>query len=172
MSEETTTEAQETAQETETTETDWKAESRKWEERSKANKAALDAKTAEIEALQQKETEKSADAEAETAIANEFGFEDATKNAGTEVKPAANEAATEKANLEVARYKLALKYGLPEEDIEIFLTGDSTELLEKQAEALSKRSAPQVKPDLAQGKRNGTGPKTAKAEFDAWLDSL
>lgn len=48
---ETTTETtdEQTAKQTEPQGTDWKAEARKWEDRAKANKKALDAATAELE---------------------------------------------------------------------------------------------------------------------------
>lgn len=156
MSEQTTeavatdeTEAQEAAQTTET-ETDWKAASRKWEARAKEHKAALDAAQAEAARVKELETQLST----------------FTEEAGT--KEAAAKAAVEKANLEIARLKVRAKYGLSEDETELFLTATDPEVLDKQGEALSKRTSNSVKPDSAQGNRTGAAPKGAKADFDAW----
>lgn len=92
-----------------------------------------------------------------------------TEETGT--KEAAANAAIEKANLDITRLRTAQKYGISFEDSEVLLTGTTEEDLEKQAEALSKRSGHSVQPDPAQGNRDGTGPKGPKAAFDAWFDN-
>jgi len=65
--------------------------------------------------------------------------------------------AIEEANLALTRYKIATKYSISEEHVELFLTGSDEETLEKQASALAERSVKTPKPDRAQGKRNGSG---------------
>jgi hypothetical protein len=165
MSETTETEAQETAQGTET-EIDWKAEARKWEERSKSNKAELDELKKQL-ATEPEESEEDTDEDA--AVAAEFGIEsDSTEKAGSEKEESAANADLEKTLLENTRLKVALKYDIAEEDIELFLTGTTEEVLIKQAEALSKRTAPKVKPDAAQGKKT-LAPRTTRDEFAAAL---
>jgi hypothetical protein len=138
---------QETAQETES-EFDWKAAARKWETRAKEHKSALDALEANKAAL---ETQLSA----------------LTEEAGT--KEAAANAALEKANLELLRLKVRAKYGLTEDEQELFLTGSDEETLDKQGEALSKRNGSALKPDNAQGKRTGSAPLSGDDAFEAAL---
>lgn len=93
-----------------------------------------------------------------------------TEEAGT--KEATANAVLEKANLESTRLKVALKHGISLDELELFLTGETEETLDKQAEALSKRSGNAVRPDPAQGRNNGTGPKSVKADFADFWDSL
>jgi hypothetical protein len=111
-------------------------------------------------------------AQAEAARVSELETQLSTFTEEAGAKEAAANAALEKANLEIARLTVRAKYGLSEDESELFLTATDPELLDKQGEALSKRSGNAVKPDSAQGNRNGTGPKGAKADFDAWHSSL
>lgn len=146
------TETQETAQETE--EFDWKAAARKWETRAKEHKAALDASQAEAARVAELETQLNA----------------LTEEAGT--KEAASKEAFEKATLELTRLKAANKYGISSDEADLFLTGTNEEDINRQAEALAKRSGQSVKPDLSQGNRNGAGPKSAKEDFNAFHEAL
>jgi hypothetical protein len=117
-------------------ETDYKAESRKWEARAKANKAAAD----ELPKITEK-------------------LETAKKELAEQKK------ATETAQAALTRYKVANKYAISEEDMELFLTGSDEETLERQAAALSERTAKTPRPDRAQGNRNGTGAATNRQRF-------
>lgn len=104
----------------ETPEVDWKAKSREWEKRAKANADAA-AKLAELEESQKSETQRLADA-----------------------KVAAETAATE-ARADALRWRTAAKHGISDEDAELFLTGTDEATLTKQAERLSARVADQKK---------------------------
>ncbi|MFE9497270.1 hypothetical protein [Streptomyces collinus] len=117
-------------------ETDYKAESRKWEARAKANKAAAD----ELPKMTEK-------------------LESVRKELAEQKK------ATESAQAALTRYKVASKYAVSEEDMELFLTGSDEETLEKQAAALSERTAKTPRPDRAQGNRNGSGATTNRQRF-------
>ncbi|TKT03439.1 hypothetical protein [Streptomyces lasalocidi] len=120
--------------------TDWKAASRKWEDRAKANKAAADELpkvTAKLEA--------------------------ATKELAEQKK------ATQDAQAELMRFRVAAKYAITEEHMNLFLTGSDEETLEKQAAALSERTPKTPRPDRAQGNRNGSG---ATSNADAFAAAL
>lgn len=82
---------------------------------------------------------------------------------------AAQTKAVEEANLALTRYKIATKYSVSEEHVELFLTGSDEETLEKQASALASRSPKTPKPDNAQGKRNGAG---ASSNADLFAQTL
>lgn len=149
--ESTTTEAsaedtatEESAQTEENAGTDWKAEARKWESRSKENKEKADKAdqlTAKVDEL--------------TAALNE----------------ATNKVAN--SDLEVTRWKVAAKHGVSEEDVALFLTATDEETLNKQAERLSQTSHRAPKPDAAQGNRSGQGEGlTPKQKGAASLASL
>lgn len=114
----------------------WKAEARKWEARAKENGTA----TAELT----KTTEK---------------LEKVSKELAEQKK------ATETAQAELKRYKVAQKYGISDDLTELFLTGSDEETLEKQAKALSDRAPKTPKPDRAQGNRNGSGSTTNADRF-------
>lgn len=147
---ETEAPASENNQETpaqETSETDWKAEARKWESRAKENKEKAD-----------KHDEFSSKVSELEKQINELTTE--------------HKAEIEKNSLEIARWKVAAKYGISAEDVELFLTASDEETLEKQAERLSQTSTHAPKPDAAQGTRNSTGPATTKQQGAAALEGL
>lgn len=129
------TETEESAQ-TEGDGTDWKAEARKWETRSKENKGQVDSLTTRVSEL-------------ETAL---------------------SEAQAQAA--EVTKWKVAAKYKVSEEDVELFLTASDEDTLIKQAERLSQSSTHAPKPDAAQGTRNDTGPLSTKQQGAAALEGL
>ena len=138
--------------------TDWKAkyeetiaESRKWEERSKANAEAAK-RLSEIEDAQKSESERAAD------------------------RIAAAEKAADDARREALRYKVATKFGVSDEDAELFLTGADEETLARQAERLASRSAEasaprSPKPDPNQG-RSGQGAASTADQFAATVGGL
>jgi hypothetical protein len=118
--------------------TDWKAKAREWEKRAKENKSAAD----ELVALKQAQM-----SEAERTAARLAELE--------------REAQT--ARSEALRYRVATRYGISDEDAELFLTATDEDTLERQAKALAERSAsvsstpstaPAPRPDLTQGSRD------------------
>ncbi|MET7741985.1 hypothetical protein [Streptomyces sp. NPDC005385] len=121
-------------------ETDWKAAARKWEKIAKSNKTAVD----------------------ELAKANTT-LETSKKELAEQKK------ATADAQAALTRYKVASKYAISEEHMNLFLTGSDEETLEKQASALSERTVKTPRPDRAQGNRNGTG---ATSNADAFAQAL
>jgi hypothetical protein len=127
------TEQQETSEQkpTETVEF-WKEKAREQEKRAKKNATAAK-RLAEIEESQKSEAEKAADRirELEEQLAG--------------------------ANRSALRFKVASKYGIGDEDADLFLTGSDEETLTRQAERLSSRSDERKK----QGNRvpgEGTNP--------------
>lgn len=120
-----------------TSEIDWKAKSREWEKRAKANADAA-RKLAEIEESQKTETQRLADAKA----------------------AAETEAATARA--EALRWRIAAKHGISNEDAETFLTGSDEESLVAQATRLAalstteEKAPPGPRPDLSQGTHTPT----------------
>lgn len=142
------TKTEEPAQETQT-EIDWTAEARKWEARAKANRKEAD----ELKPLAEKVSELEQQLE--------------------EAKTAASqtEAAVGKKDAEIVRWRIAAKYGVSEDDVELFLTGSDEETLEKQAQRLSSTSANAPKPDPRQAKREVGTPSNADA-FAAALEGL
>jgi hypothetical protein len=116
---------------------DWKAKAREWEKRAKENKSAAD----ELVALRQAQM-----SESERTSARLVELE--------------REAQT--ARSEALRYRVATRYGIGDEDAELFLTATDEETLERQAKALAERTiaapppttAPAPRPDLTQGARD------------------
>lgn len=94
--------------------TDWKVEARKWEQRAKDNKDAADRLT-QLEDAQKSELERAQEA----------------------AELAQRELADVKA--EATRFRIAAKYGISEEDQEVFLTASDEEGLERQASKLSEK---------------------------------
>lgn len=135
--------AQEKETEAEKPEVDWKAEARKWEARAKDNNAASTELTKTTQTLE--------------TVSKEL---------------AEQKKATETAQAALARYKVANQYGISDELTELFLTGSDAETLEKQAKALSERSAKTPKPDRAQGNRNGSGAITNAERFADTMSAL
>lgn len=85
-------------------------------------------------------------------------------------KAAAAEAERDAARAEVIRFRVAAKYGISDEDADLFLTGTDEESLVRQAERLSDRnaeaSAPRApRPDANQGRSGANGPKSTADSF-------
>ena len=111
----------------------WKQKAREQEKRAKDNAAAAK-RLAEIEEAQKTETEKAADR---------------MRTLETERDQAVQEA---------LRFKVAAKFGIGDDDVDLFLTGTDEETLTKQAERLSQRTSDRKK----QGNvvpREGTPPR-------------
>lgn len=124
----------------------WKAKARENEKRAKANADAAK-RLAEIEDANKSEAEKAAERIREL------------------------EAEAEAARREALRFKVASKYGIGDEDADLFLTGSDEETLAKQAERLAARAADQKKggnrvPDEGRAPNPAKGSKgEAFAEF-------
>jgi hypothetical protein len=124
----------------------WKQKAREQEKRAKENAAAAK-RLAEFEESQKSEAEKMAD----------------------RIKQLESEAAA--AGRDALRFKVASKYGIGDEDADLFLTGSDEETLTKQAERLAARTAEQKKhgnrvPDEGRGPNPAKGSKgEAFAEF-------
>lgn len=140
---ETAATAQETVATPKPTETVefWKAKAREQEKRAKDNAKAAE-RLAEIEESQKSEAEKSADRIRDL------------------------EQQLDAANRSTLRFKVASKYGIGDEDADLFLTGSDEETLTKQAQRLTDRQeaagrphAPQ--PDPNQGRGNNAPANTA-----------
>jgi hypothetical protein len=158
MSEETveTTEPTEVVEESVepqgSTETDWKAEARKWESRAKSAKADSEAATKwreyeqSLKPIQERLAEELAQAKAE-----------ASDNA-----------------LKLKRYEIASRKAIPADAIDL-LTGQTEEDLEASAEKLlsliANQSKTPIKPDLNQGKA-GTGGTSTADQFASALSDL
>ena len=137
------TEPQETDAKPKPTETVefWKAKAREQEKRAKDNAKAAE-RLSEIEEAQKSEAEKAADRI-------------------RDLEQQLNEA-----NRSSLRFKVASKYGIGDEDADLFLTGSDEETLTKQAQRLADRQeaagkprAPQ--PDPNQGRGNNAPANTA-----------
>jgi hypothetical protein len=102
------------------TEIDWKAKAREWEKRAKDNKSAAD-ELAQIREANKSEAEKTAE------------------------RLAAAEKDAADARREAMRLRVATRYGIGDEDADLFLTGSDEETLQKQAERLGARIADQQK---------------------------
>jgi hypothetical protein len=117
---------------------DWKAKAREWEKRAKENKSAAD----ELAALKQAQM---------------------SESERTSARLAELEREAQAARSEALRYRVATRYGIGDEDAELFLTATDEETLERQAKALAERTtapsaptstAPAPRPDLTQGARD------------------
>lgn len=159
MSEENTTENTESTENVEVapqgvTETDWKAEARKWEARAKAAKADVEdaSKWREFEQNQKSDFEKLADELART-------------------RAEATEASTKLLRLEIASRK-----GVPNEAVEL-LQGKTQEELEAAADKLmtliadQSKQTPSIKPDSNQGKPIA-GTNSTADQFASALSAL
>jgi hypothetical protein len=117
----------------------WKTKAREQEKRAKENATAAK-RLAEIEESQKTEAQKSAD----------------------RIKALEDQVAT--AERDALRFKVASKYGIGDEDTDLFLTASDEETLQKQAERLVGRQAEQKK----QGNRvpsEGTNPQAKPDEM-------
>jgi hypothetical protein len=135
------TESNETSSEATTAETpetpaqeiDWKAEARKWEKHSKANKAELDKLTATL-------TEKSTELQR---------LNDRLKGADTALEEERTKLGT--VATEAVRYKVAFNHGLTQEDLDALPEGLDEEALTKIASRLSASSTRKPAPNPSQG---------------------
>lgn len=91
--------------------------------------------------------------------ANETAIERATREANEAREQA------EAARAEALRFKVAAKYGLTDDDADLFLTGSDAETLERQASALASRTPTGPKPDPSQGAKGGATAKTPADSF-------
>ncbi len=73
--------------------------------------------------------------------------------------------AAAKATADAARFRIAAKYGINDEDADLFLTGSDAEVLERQAAALVARTPAGPKPDPSQGAKGSAGTKTTADSF-------
>jgi hypothetical protein len=83
----------------------------------------------------------------------------------------AQEAAA-RATADAARFRVAAKYGLNDEDADLFLTGADAETLERQAAALVARTPAGPKPDRSQGAKGTAGAKTPADSFAEFFRDL
>lgn len=127
------------------TETDWKAEARKWEQRAKENLAAAKAN--------------------EEAAKRLAGLEQAKKSAEEQwhERITALEAELGSTRQEAMKARIQAKYKVSDEDAELFLTAGDAEGLEKQAKALADRAATRqakgpVVPSQKGGEDKGANP--------------
>lgn len=98
----------------------WKGHARTWEDRAKGNQDAAD-KLKELEDAKKTELEKLVE------------------------QRDALEADLAAARFDAMRQSIAAEYGISKEDTELFLTGDNSEVLKAQAEALKARTTPDVR---------------------------
>lgn len=161
MSEQSTAEVTETetaateSQETEATKPTetvefWKSKAREQEKRAKDNAQAAK-RLAEIEEAQKSEAEKSAD------------------------RIRALEGEAEAAKRDALRFKVASKYGIGDEDADLFLTGSDEESLTKQAERLAGRIEERKKQGnvvASEGKSAGAKTSTADQFADFFTQQL
>lgn len=114
-------------------------------------------------------TEAKANADAAKRLAE---IEDANKS---EVEKATQriavaEAARDAAHAEMIRFRVAAKYGISDDDADLFLTATDEESLTRQAERLAARNSEAAsprapKPDANQGRSGTGGPKSAADSF-------
>lgn len=127
-------------------EIDWKAKAREWEKRAKENKSAAD-RLAEIEEANKTEAQKAAD------------------------RLAAAEKDAAAARSEALRLRVAAKFGIGDEDADLFLTGADEETLTKQAERLTARESERKKTGN-HVPREGTPPSTGPSDLSEFRSAL
>lgn len=127
-------------------ETDWKAEAKKWEARAKENKTAAD-QLAAIEEANKTEAQKTAD------------------------KLAAAEKDAADARREALKFKIAAQFSIGDEDADLFLTGTDEETLTKQAERLAQRTSDRKK-NGNHVPREGTSTPAVEDEMRAFTRDL
>ena len=140
----TTEQAQEQTAPTETVEF-WKQKAREQEKRAKANADAAK-RLAEIEEAQKSEAEKAADRMREI------------------------ERERDEAKRDAVRFKVASKFGISDEDADLFLTGTDEETLTKQAERLSQHSSDRKKNGNVVPREGSTSSAAPDAERAAVRD--
>lgn len=117
----------------------WKTKAREQEKRAKENASAA-ARLAEIEQANKSEAEKTAD----------------------RIRQLETEA--EAARRDALRFKVASKYGIGDEDADLFLTGSDEETLQRQAERLAGRSDEQKKQGNRAPREGATSPSVDSDE--------
>lgn len=129
-------------------EIDWKAKSREWESKAKANKTAAE----ELAALKQAQM-----SEQERLTAQ---LTEATQQAET-------------ARTEALRLRIAVKHGVSDEDADLFLTGTDEDTLTRQALRLASREQDRRKSGnhVPREGTNTTTPENEKRQFAADLFS-
>lgn len=77
------------------------------------------------------------------------------------------ETAAQKAQIEALRWRTAAKFGISDEDAEVFLTGSDEDTITVQAQRLAALSStvPTPRPDPSQGAKGSTTPKTTAEQF-------
>ena len=117
----------------------------------------------------QRESEAAAKKRAQELEAKVREFEDATKDEKTKLTEAKEQAASEaaEAKAEVSRLKMAIKYGLDEEDLDLLGTGDE-EAIERRAKRLAERSGSSDDPPRRPRERlkPGAAPSSEPEETD------
>lgn len=116
---------------------------------------------------------KSSDLQAEIDALNAESMSDLEK--AQAAAEAANEAA-DKATREALRYKYAARHGISDEDAELFLTGETEDVVRAQAERFAVSTASNQrsgapKPDLTQGGSGQPAPATPGEQFADLLES-
>lgn len=124
----------------------WKSKAREQERRAKENAGAAK-RLADIEESQKSEAQKSAD----------------------RIKQLESEA--ESARREALRFKVASKFGVNDEDADLFLTGSDEDTLTRQAERLSARSDERKKRNNV-SPREGNNPQAKDNEERAMVRNL
>lgn len=132
--------AQEPAEVKEKPQTDWAAEAKKWEQRAKENKKAAD-ELAALKASQMTEAERTA------------------------ARLAEMERETQAARSEALRYRIATRFGISDDDAELFLTASDEATLERQAQALATRNAAAAAAETTAPRPRGDVDQGARAAF-------
>ncbi len=128
------------------------AHSRKWEDRAKENKAAAD----ELAALKRERM-----TDSEKADADRVDMEKRVSDAEDRAVNAENA---------LARYKVAIEFGLEEKDAEALASVKDEAALRALAERLAPRSG--QTPNPAQGRRTSAAPTSAAEKFAAAFEGL
>jgi len=128
------------------TEIDWKAKSRDWEARAKANNKAAE----ELAALKQAQMSEQERLSAQLTEA---------------------QSAAETARTEALRLRVAVRHSISDEDAELFLTGSDEATLTRQAERLASRESDRKKNGnrVPNEGRNTSAPEDENRQFMAGL---
>lgn len=120
-------------------------------------------------------TEAKANADAAKKLAE---IEESTKTEQQKLEERLAEAqqAADQARAEALRFKIASKFGVSDEDAELFLTGTDEDTLTKQAERLAARNEDagkprSPKPDPNQGRNSTSGAASTADQFAAAIGS-
>lgn len=121
-----------------------------------------------------RERDKIGDVKALKAAADELAqIKEAQKSAAEKQaeKIAALEAEARQARVEALRFRVASKFGIADEDAELFLTGDDEETLTKQAKRLADRESERKNKNNVVP-REGNNPKSAGGDERAFVRQL